>query len=370
MVYGSDDRAPVSMRRRTATLVLALALVLCAAVPALASKTKKTAASHGTTTVETYDSATGVVHYRIYTPASYRRGKPVPLVVFLHGCNTTAAQQQAASLYDNVADAHHFIVLYPDDDDDVHPAKCWRFYDPNDSKRGKGDLATVAGMTRAVMRQRSINRQRVYEVGMSSGALISSDLGAAYPDLYAAIGIMAGGPYGTPPTCLADKEGANVGTSPVTLGREALKEMGSRARVMPFIVLNGDADPIVSPQCDDDAVTQWITTDNLTTTRTTTHPFRLTPIRIRSFKPAAPRLSYKVLSYGTRSGCLVGEHWIIHGMGHYWSGGTTNPAYSSFVDPDGPSASKATWAFFSRFTLRSHESCPARAGASKSRRAP
>jgi poly(hydroxyalkanoate) depolymerase family esterase len=328
-----------------------------AALSALTVAPAAAAASTGSTTVETYDSATGPVHYRIYTPRSYRADKRVPLVVFTHGCNTTAEQQQRASLYDDVADEHGFVVAYPDNDDQAHPVKCWRFYDPQNSHRDQADLATIAGITRATMTKRTIDAQRVYEVAMSSGALITSDLGAAYPDLYAAIGIMAGGPYGTPVTCLGDLSGVNTGTDPVTLGQEAATEMGSRARVMPFIVLNGDSDHTVAPQCDEDAVTQWVTTDDLVTAGA---PFATTPIAKRTVTPRAAR-SYDVLTYGDRAGCVVGEHWIVHGMDHYWSGGTTDPAYKAFVDPTGPSAAEATWAFFSRFTLASHEACPAAA---------
>jgi poly(hydroxyalkanoate) depolymerase family esterase len=344
--------------RRGPLLVLVLAGAMVGA-PAATATAVPAAAGPGTTRVETYDASTGVVHYRVYTPAGYRTGSPVPMVVFLHGCSTTAEQQENASLYDDVAAAHDFVVVYPDDDDLVHPAQCWQFYNPQNSDRGEGDLATVAGITHAVMAQLSIDPQRVYAVGMSSGALIMSDLGAAYPDLYAAIGIMAGGPYGAPATCLLDRNGLNVGTDPVTLGREAEAEMGSAAHVMPFIVLNGDADGTVPPQCDDDAVTQWITTDNLVATGTTTGPFGAEPIATRSVTPSPPDRSYEVLTYGTSTGCVVGEHWIIHGMGHYWSGGSTDSAYSAFVDPTGPSASEATWEFFSHFTLSSHEACPA-----------
>ena len=36
-------------------------------------------------------------------------------------------------------------------------------------------------------------------------------------------------------------------------------------------------------------------------------------------------------------------------MAHFWSGGTTDPAYAGYTDVKGPSAAKATWAFFQRY---------------------
>jgi poly(3-hydroxybutyrate) depolymerase len=59
-----------------------------------------------------------------------------------------------------------------------------------------------------------------------------------------------------------------------------------------------------------------------------------------------------------RDGCQISERWIVHGMGHHWSGGSTDPIYSDpqgpaggFDDPKGPSASEASWRFFRNFTL-------------------
>ena len=56
-----------------------------------------------------------------------------------------------------------------------------------------------------------------------------------------------------------------------------------------------------------------------------------------------------VKSFLDPDGCLIAERWIVHGMGHFWSGGTTDPAYANFTDPKGPSAAEATWAFLSRY---------------------
>ena len=57
-------------------------------------------------------------------------------------------------------------------------------------------------------------------------------------------------------------------------------------------------------------------------------------------------------------GCEIGQRWVVHGMGHYWSGGSTDPTYSGeqptgpgFNDPKGPSASQASWDFFKQFSL-------------------
>jgi poly(3-hydroxybutyrate) depolymerase len=121
----------------------------------------------------------------------------------------------------------------------------------------------IAGMTETVMSAYRIDRQWVYEIGMSAGALLTSDLAAAYPNLYAAVGIMAGGPYGLGEICVAN--GPNppsaVWDSELAVSvNGAYQQEAARRRV---ILLNGDADDVVEPLCDQLAIDQWLETDNL-----------------------------------------------------------------------------------------------------------
>ena len=59
--------------------------------------------------------------------------------------------------------------------------------------------------------------------------------------------------------------------------------------------------------------------------------------------------AYTVKSYRDPAGCLIGERWLVHGMDHFWSGGTSDPEYASFTDPKGPSGAEASWAFLKRY---------------------
>jgi hypothetical protein len=63
--------------------------------------------------------------------------------------------------------------------------------------------------------------------------------------------------------------------------------------------------------------------------------------------------SSTVSTYLDPVGCVVGERWLIHGMNHFWSGGTTDPEYANFTDPKGPNGAEATWAFVSQYTMSS-----------------
>ncbi len=50
---------------------------------------------------------------------------------------------------------------------------------------------------------------------------------------------------------------------------------------------------------------------------------------------------------------MIGERWLIHGMNHFWPGGSSDPEWANFTDPKGPSGARITWRFLSRYTKRS-----------------
>ncbi len=286
--------------------------------------------------------------YSVYIPPSYRASSAVALVVVLHGCSMTADQQAAASGYDAIARQHRFVVLYPDVDPiDETNGRCWKgIWASGTERRGSGDAGAIADMTRAVIARWHIDRTRIYAIGISAGAFEASILGAEYPDLYAALGVHSGAAYlGGQSGCLAGPSSAGTDA----LAGAALSAMGARARVLPVIVFHGDKDDTVPYGCGLQAIKQWLRTNDLVLQH-----------QRRTALPSTPTLSqhavaggdaYTVASYADIPGCPVVQLWTIHGMGHYWSGGSADPASARYSDPRGPSASAASWSFFSRWRL-------------------
>jgi poly(hydroxyalkanoate) depolymerase family esterase len=293
----------------------------------------------------------GVMYeYMVYVPASYRAASTVPLVVVLHGCRTTASQQVVASGYAPIADRRHFIVLYPDVDPvDRSHGDCWKgIWDPGAEGRGRGDAGAIAAMTSAVMRTWRIDPARVYVIGISAGAFESSILGASYPDLYAAIGIHSGAAYlGGEEGCLAAGESP---TNTATLAHAAMAAMAQHARVMPVILFHGDQDQVIPYRCGEQALRQWLDTDNLVLERERS---AAVPVRPATVMPGVVvgGHRYTVTSYLDDQRCTVAQLWTIHGMGHAWSGGSGDPTVAQFTDPRGPSAAAASVAFFFHWSL-------------------
>jgi poly(hydroxyalkanoate) depolymerase family esterase len=338
------------MRRR----IVLMTLPACGAVLAIAISVSSTGAGSAPSADrhrhEILSLGGHVYHYAVYVPSSHRPSSALPLVVVIHGCTTTADQQAAASGYNSIAEQRRFVVLYPDVDSvDVAHGRCWKgIWDPGAEGRSRGDAGAIAAMTSVVVTRWHIDRARVFVIGISAGAFETAILGAAYSDLYAAIGIHSGAAYrGGEPGCLAENE---VPTGATDLASAALAAMGARARVMPVIVFHGDHDDTIPYRCGQEATAQWLRADNVILQRERRAPLPLTPTGIsRASVPSGH--PYTVLSYADSSGCPIAQLWTVHGMGHYWSGGSADPASVRYSDPRGPSAAAASWAFFSHWRL-------------------
>lgn len=290
--------------------------------------------------------------YVVYTPPGRARGRAMPLVVMTHGCQTTAEEQMNSTLFNRVAKRNGFVVLYPDIDvtgtQQPGPLRnCWRFFDSNSWHRDQGDAAAIAGMTRAVIASEHVDPERVYLVGMPAGAFMTSIIAAAYPDVFAAVAINAGGAYADA-TCLLGNLGRPVAESAAL----AFAEMGSRARVVPRLVMGGDADLGIPPACADKALEQGLRTNNLVIDNVQETPISLTPTSVRT-ATARGRYDSTVSTYTDAAGCVVGQRWTIHGMNHFWPGGSRDPALASFTDPNAPNGARIAWGFLRRYTKES-----------------
>lgn len=359
-------------RRRLAVAVGGLVAVTCLS-PVSAGPAQSVAApseKRGTLEEHVYEGAFGTNPYLVYTPASYLRSpqRPVPVVVMIHGCNTFADEQAAASAWHEIAERERFLVVYPDNTNEAadvdrwagtHPGQCWRWYDATSNRRGSGDPAQLAGLTREVTDRWNVDKRRVYAVGMSSGAMMTSILGATYPDLYAAIGVVAGCAY-LATVCLGQEVHGQV-ESPELQARAAHAAMGEHARVVPMIEMHGDRDTTIPPAEGLNAVRQWLMTNNRVLSGDSRGPLSLAPASTVTATTNGG-YDYEVDRYMDGDGCPVSEHWRIPAMGHFWPGGTPDPAWSGWTDWRAPSGAEATWAFLSRFDLSATPDCRTREG--------
>ena len=315
------------LRRALAVSVLLVASV----VPMLPAS-----AATGTTFTGTYTNAYGSRYYRGYVPSSYTPGTAIPLVVVLHGCTQTAADAEAGTRFSSVAETRGFAVVYPEQSVAANGARCWNWFQTINQKRGQYEPSLIAGITSWVQSHYTIDPKRIYVTGMSAGAGMSVIMGATYPDLYAAIGSNAGCEYGGYPC------GTSGGPDPVRQGLAAYNAMGAYHAPVPAIVFQGDADATVPPVNAEQTIQQWISTNDyaddgshngsVPTTRSST-----------SSGSVAGGYTFDIDYYRNAAGANLEQRYLIHGMGHAYSGGSTAGTYT---DPKGPDATNITYDFF------------------------
>jgi poly(hydroxyalkanoate) depolymerase family esterase len=287
----------------------------------------------GALTSNSYSNGSGARAYQLYVPSTYKAGTRMPLVVALHGCTQSADVFRQLTRWDQLAEQKGFIVLFPQQASSNNQYECWNFFQSADMSRGSGEPAIIAGMTQMVQQQYSVDPARTYVAGLSAGGAMSSVMAATYPDIYAAAGIGSGCEYAATATCAGYKS-----ADPTQAGQSAYSAMGSHARVMPVIVFEGDQDTTVPPVNAQQAVQQWQTTDGLVSK--STMPAASTNV---STGTAPGGQTYTVTHYGDGQGHEIIQSWLVHGMGHAWSGGSSSQQYA---DPAGPDETAAMYAFF------------------------
>jgi poly(hydroxyalkanoate) depolymerase family esterase len=273
----------------------------------------------------THANEAGSRAYKLYVPSGYD-GRALPLVVMLHGCNQSPDDFAAGTRMNDLAEERTFLVAYPAQAQSANRSKCWNWFNAGDQQRGRGEPALIAGITREIMRDFPVEPGRVYVAGLSAGGAAAAIMGAAYPDLYAAIGVHSGlacGAAGDLPSAFA---AMRQGGSPALTEP---RRRGGFAGAVPTIVFHGDRDTTVNPVNGDQVIAQAKAAADLRTTVS------------RGEAPGGMRYTRTVQA--DESERPVMEQWVLHGAGHAWSGGS---AAGSYTEPRGPDASREMMRFF------------------------
>ena len=167
------------------------------------------------------EAAGEIMPYRVYVPKSYDGTRAVPLVVALHGLGGNedgwmdGYQQQLPAL----AEKHGYIAVSP------LGYRADGFYgfaygnDPAARRQQEFSEQDVMQVLARTRQHYKIDPSRIYLMGHSMGAIGTWFLAAKYPDVWAALGTIAG--TGNPQSV-------------------------ERMRHIPQFVVHGDADPTVS----------------------------------------------------------------------------------------------------------------------------
>ena len=293
------------MNVRTFTTIL-MAAALLAGAGAFAS-----AASD----LQTLQSGDRDRTYRIYRPESLAWAAQVPLVVVLHGGFGGSAQAERAYNWDETADAHGFVVLYPDGFE--HSWNAGDCCGPA-QRQNVDDVAFLTALVDHVRSAERIDPERIYVTGISNGAMMAYRLACESSLHIAAIGPVAGTLEvpctAAPPTSVLAIHGLSDGNVPFAGGQPSAGVERNPRRAVP------------------DVVAQWRTLDGCT-------------------KPAVDKTGPVTTE---AAHCAHGRDVAlitVSGAGHQWPGGQpASAAATRILRLDPPSsaidATAQLWTFF------------------------
>ena len=246
--------------------------------------------------------------YVLHVPAGI--GPGVPLVVVLHGNDSSGADEMAAGRWQSKADQEKFIVAAPDalssydgvEHERPSTVRGWirRNYQAlrgRNTERwdgGRNDVRLIASVIDRVSVEWSIDPRRIYIVGVSRGGFMADRMALEITDRLAGVAVVA--PDGVP---------------------EAKK---APERPLSFLLVVGDRDPFFFSDREAAIMERWRALD------------RCPPLSNKDAESA----SLTVAGAGPCNEGTEIRYVIAHGVDHHWTEALTH--YSDI-----------SWAFLSRF---------------------
>ncbi len=289
--------------------------------------------------------------YRLFAPEVEPPVSARPLLVVLHGCQQSAEDMVRLSRFDALARTHGFVVLYPETGPSVkNPYGCWRWWAPENQIREGGEPEVIVNMVSEASSVISVDRQRVYVAGLSSGGAMSAILGALYPEVFAAIGVHSGMPYAaasTGPCALRAMSGGAL--DPESRATIAYHAQGQAHRVMPLMVIQGSEDDVVAPENAALLIRQFAQLNDMADDGDGANQSIDAIADSTRQDQIADGKPFRIRVYHDARGDEIMREVMVTGMGHAWAGG---PTEANFSDPDGPDAALLYWTFFKDRNLR------------------
>jgi poly(hydroxyalkanoate) depolymerase family esterase len=204
-----------------------------------------------------FGSNPGNLSAKTYCPASLPQS--APLVVVLHGCTQDAGGYDYGAGWSQLADRHGFGLLFPEQKRENNPNLCFNWFVPGDIARGSGEALSIRQMVDAACDAMGSDQSRIYVTGLSAGGAMTSVMLAAYPEVFAGGGIIAGLPYGCASSVpeAFDRMRGHAMPSPGRLQailRAASDQQGHRPKLS---IWHGLADQTVLPVNASSIVDQW-----------------------------------------------------------------------------------------------------------------
>ena len=315
----------IAWSRRAALLALLVMLGSCSSgkqPPAVKTAGAGTAAAGSTSMNLIVDGVARTV--MVHVPTGYAGTHPVPLVLNLHGSGSTAAQQEELTRMDATADAHGFVVAYPQAAIAADlPGGGFDWNVPGvpllggkPVPAGSGDdIAFLAALPRTLAAGLCLDLHRVYATGLSGGGRISGQLACDAAGEFGAVAPVAG--LRLPDPCPS---------------RHAVPVLAFHGTADPIDPYNGNGQAYWTYSVPE-AARRWAAHDGCAGTGSL----------------STPAASATLTIYQPCQGDAVVELYTLAGAGHIWPGGPPLPAAAQkLLGPPSAAvnANEAIWTFF------------------------
>ncbi len=247
----------------------------------------------------------------------------------MHGCTQTASDFAAGTRFDSVAERAGAYVVYPEQSVLRNGNRCWNWFLEENQHRDRGEPRAILDLLEGVLERYPIDRTRVYVAGLSAGGAMAAILAEQAPEVFAAVGIMAGVPLHAShdlTTARAAMHGVAGLAHPFPLAAPAAAVAGDYAR-MRATIWTGESDRTVNPANATELAKQFLQLFGMADAR--------------AVRADAPDMTIE--RWYDAAGIVRVEAVSIRGMGHAWSGGSFR---GSHTHPSGPRASDAMMTFF------------------------
>jgi polyhydroxybutyrate depolymerase len=235
------------------------------------------------------------------------------LVVVIHGFMQSPAHQAEMSRWDELGDAQGFITVYPMG---TGVPLRWDAHEPSASSQTTRDhVAFIRRLVDTMCDQYAIDPGRIYACGMSNGGGLASALACELPDVFAAVGSVAG-LYTYPVDGPVDDR-------PVPL----IAFHGALDRIVP---LRGDVERL---RYDVPAVADWMDAYA-----------RRSGCTVRSEERLSESLDR--VRYSGGPGDVEVVWYTVGDGGHTWPGGVPLPEVITGPTSDAIDATRVMWEFF------------------------
>ncbi len=257
----------------------------------------------------------------VHVPSGYVPTSAVPLVLNMHGSQSTAIQQEALTGMDATADSDTFIVAYPDGGIPAGAGYEWNV--PGQPLLGGAavpagaadDVSFLEQLTGLLETKYCVDTGRVYATGLSGGARMASQLACDASTVFAAVAPVSG--LRMPSPCPS-------------------------ARAVPVVSFHGTADPIDPYNGNGQAY--WTYSVPEAARRWASHNGCAPAPGTSQSDPGVT-----LTAYGQCEGAASVDLYTIAGGGHQWPGGPPLPrSLDRVLGPPTTAidANATMWAFF------------------------